>query len=162
MAPHAPAQPKEEPESPPVVDTSTTLAASAGAPRFTMVLASGSAAGGVASEGHGAGPVVGHGDDDGLGALPESAVDTRARLLRGVTPSYPSDARAEGVEAKVQLELVVSPTGSVVDVHVKRRAGHGLDEAAVVAARQFHFSPALRQGHAVGVRMSWAVDFRLD
>jgi TonB family protein len=66
------------------------------------------------------------------------------------------------VEAEVKLELVVSTTGAVESVRVVRRAGHGLDDAAVVAARQFRFSPAAKQGHAVRVRMSWSVEFRLD
>jgi protein TonB len=102
------------------------------------------------------------GAGDPQGAFSERAVDRPARLVRGETPSYPSEARAQGVEADVKLELVVSAAGTVDDVRIVRRAGHGLDEAAAVAARQFRFAPAEKDGHPVRVRMSWAVEFRLD
>jgi TonB family protein len=145
-------------------DTSTVLAAASDMPHFTLAISNGSpGAGGVATTPL-AGASTGHPDDDGdaSAAIAEQAVDSPARLVRGETPSYPSDARAEGVEAKVKLELVVSAAGRVEDVRVVRRAGHGLDEAAVSAAREFRFTPAIKHGHAVRVRMSWAVEFRLD
>ena len=42
-----------------------------------------------------------------------------------------------------------------------RRAGYGLDEAALQAIRAYRFSPALRAGHPVRVRMRWTIQFRL-
>jgi TonB family protein len=146
----------------PKADTSTVLTANETAtPRFTMVLSSGTSGAGAAASTTAA-SAGGSGDDDGSSTLAEKSVDTPARLQRGAAPNYPSEARAEGVEAEVKLELVVSATGVVENVRVVRRAGHGLDDAAVVAARQFRFSPAVKQGHAVRVRMSWSVEFRLD
>jgi protein TonB len=132
-------------------------------PRFSMAISAGQpGAGGVAlgSPDLGASPVS-HDDDAGK-VLAEGSVDTPARVVRRVTPSYPASARAEGVEAPVALELVVSASGSVEDVRIERAAGHGLDEAAARAVRQFVFSPAIKRGHPVRVRMSWVVDFRLD
>jgi len=41
------------------------------------------------------------------------------------------------------------------------RAGYGLDEAALTAIRAYRFSPAVRAGRAVPVRMRWVVQFRL-
>jgi len=41
------------------------------------------------------------------------------------------------------------------------RAGFGLDEAARQAVTRYRFSPALRDGRAVRVRMRWIVQFRL-
>jgi TonB family protein len=125
------------------------------------VLSSGTSGAGAAASTTAA-SAGGSGDDDGSSTLAEKSVDTPARLQRGAAPNYPSEARAEGVEAEVKLELVVSATGVVENVRVVSRAGHGLDDAAVVAARQFRFSPAVKQGHAVRVRMSWSVEFRLD
>jgi TonB family protein len=137
------------------------LTADGDAPRFSMVLGSGAGlASGVVSAAAG-----GHGTaaaDDDQAAVPERAVDQRARLVHGATPAYPIGAREEGVEARVQLELVVSPGGAVEQVRVLRPAGHGLDEAAMTAAHHFHFTPAMRQGRAVRVRMPWSVEFRLD
>jgi TonB family protein len=149
-------------EAPPKADTSTALTADdPETPRFTMILSSGTfGAGGIASTA--AAPAAGQADGDGSAALPEPSVDTPARLVRGTTPSYPSEARALGVEAEVMLELVVSAAGVVEDVRVARGAGHGLDDAAVRAARLFRFSPAVKEGRAVRVRMTWSVEFRLD
>jgi TonB family protein len=147
----------------PQADTSSVLTSDTTdtTPRFTLIVSAGApGAGGRAVSGSARSDVAQAGDPEG--ALPERAVDKPARLVRGETPAYPSEARAEGVEADVKLELVVSPSGTVDDVRVVRRAGHGLDEAAAVAARQFRFAPAVKDGRAVRVRMSWAVEFRLD
>jgi TonB family protein len=165
-APLSPPQAGAPTAEAPVADTSTVVKAadSREPPRFTIALSFGApGAGGLASKASpGGGHADGDADGDGSGTLSEQAVDSPARLLRGGTPSYPSEARADGVEADVKLELVVSAAGSVEDVRVVRRAGHGLDEAATLAARQFRFTPAVKHGRAVRVRMSWAVEFRLD
>jgi protein TonB len=92
--------------------------------------------------------------------LPVTSVDGRARLLHGVAPAYPAQARADGVEGTVRLELVVDASGSLESARVVRSAGHGLDEAALAAAKQFHFTPATKGGRAVRVRMGWSIDFR--
>jgi len=61
-------------------------------------------------------------------------------------PAYPDAARAAGVEGKVRVELTVDETGKVISVRVLQGLGHGLDEAALAAARQASFEPALRCG----------------
>lgn len=94
----------------------------------------------------------------------ESDVTERAKQVGGVTPSYPRDARAQGVElsAPLPFEIVVDETGHVTSAHALRHAGYGFDEAALTALRTYRFSPAIHDGHAVAVRMKWTVDFRLD
>jgi periplasmic protein TonB len=159
------------PEAAPKADTSAILTATATAPTthvptFTMAISFGApGAGGMASSAN-PNPAAGHTHDDHGDAagdtLAEQQVDAPARLLHGGTPIYPSDARSDGIEADVKLELVVSAAGKVEDVKLVRPAGHGLDEAAMIAAREYRFSPASKGGHAVRVRMSWAVQFRLD
>jgi protein TonB len=96
----------------------------------------------------------------GNAPLPATSVDGRARLLRGVAPAYPAKARADGVEGTVGLELVVDASGSLESARVVRGAGHGLDEAALAAAKEFRFTPATKGGRAVRVRMGWSIDFR--
>jgi protein TonB len=81
--------------------------------------------------------------------------------VRGAAPTYPDAARAEGIEGDVLLELIVGTSGEVETARVLRGVGHGLDEAAVRAMRQFRFAPATLGGHAVRVRMSWSMQFRL-
>jgi TonB family protein len=93
--------------------------------------------------------------------LSEQAVDTPARLVQSEVPTYPADAQADGVEADVKLEMVVSREGAVESVRAVRRSGYGLDEAAARAARRFRFAPAVKDGRPVRVRVSWTVQFRL-
>ena len=92
----------------------------------------------------------------------EQRVDTPARLVRGLAPSYPAAARANGVEGDVGLELVVDDAGVVESARVTRSVGQGLDQAALQAIRQFRFAPATKDGHPVHVRMGWSMQFRLQ
>jgi protein TonB len=61
-------------------------------------------------------------------------------------PVYTAEARSAGIEGKVRVELTVDQTGAVVSVRVLQGLGYGLDEAAVLAARQAQFEPALECG----------------
>jgi protein TonB len=79
--------------------------------------------------------------------------------LRGL---YPEQARRDGVEGDVRLELLVTADGTVTEVRVLEPAGHGFDEVAAKAARQILFRPAERGGRAVAVRIPWTLKFRLD
>jgi protein TonB len=99
---------------------------------------------------------------DASETYPESGVSSRARLLGGAPPEYPTAARTAGVEADVPLEIVVSAAGTVIDARPLQHVGYGLDEAALRAVRAFRFTPARREGREVAVRMRWVVDFRLD
>ena len=94
-------------------------------------------------------------------AFAERAVDVPARLARGEPPAYPARARADGLEADVHMELVVSRLGEVVSAQVAQPVGHGLDEAALAAARTFRFTPAVKEGRPVRARVSWTMQFRL-
>jgi protein TonB len=61
-------------------------------------------------------------------------------------PVYPEQARAEGITGKVRVELSVDEQGQVLNARVLEGLGHGLDEAALEAARAAHFEPATRCG----------------
>jgi protein TonB len=103
-------------------------------------------------------------DLPGVGSAPpidEGAVDSPARLLRGVAPSYPDAARGGGIEGDVRLEIVVGPSGVVESARVVHGVGPPLDDAALDAVRLFRFAPATKAGRAVRVRMTWTIDFRL-
>ncbi len=101
--------------------------------------------------------------EPGSDAAPLSVdgVSSPARLLGALTPSYPEGAREQDVEADVVVTIVVSRAGAVADARIVRRAGMGLDEAALEALRTARFTPAQRHGRPVAVRMPWTVSFRL-
>jgi protein TonB len=73
-------------------------------------------------------------------------------------PAYTDQARAAGVEGKVRVELTVDETGRVVNVRVLSGLGHGLDEAALSAARRATFQPAVRCGKAT--RATFTISMR--
>jgi protein TonB len=127
-------------------------------PRFTIALGGGAAGARGAVAPGGTGPAR----EAGSSLVSEDAVDVRARLVRGLPPTYPAAARADGVEGDVVLELVVGVSGGVESARVVRGVGHGLDEAAVRAADAFRFAPASKDSAPVRVRMLWPVQFRLQ
>jgi periplasmic protein TonB len=64
-------------------------------------------------------------------------------------PAYSERARAAGVEGKVRVEISVDERGRITNARVLQGLGHGLDEAALEAARRASFDPATRCGKAV-------------
>lgn len=62
---------------------------------------------------------------------------------------YTAQARAEGVEGKLKLRLTIAANGSVSRVDVMESVSAEMDAAAIAAAKQWRFKPALACGHAV-------------
>ena len=129
----------------------------------------GSGSGGGAGTGSGAG--VGAGTGSGIGAgsgggegggpyRPGAGIDPPS-LEREVKALYTDEARRQGIEGDVVLEIVVRRDGSVGDVRVRRSLDRGLDQRAIDAVRQWRFSPAHRHGVAVDVIVEVAVAFKL-
>jgi TonB family protein len=75
--------------------------------------------------------------------------------------TYPPDALAQKLEANVGLELLIDENGKVTDANVVAPAGHGFDEAAVAAAKQFTFEPARKGGVAVPSSVQFTYEFHL-
>ena len=70
-------------------------------------------------------------------------------ILAKPSPVYTEEARKLGIEGEILVEVVFQATGQVKTVRVLKGLGHGLDEAALRAAEQIRFKPALEEGHAV-------------
>lgn len=75
-------------------------------------------------------------------------------------PAYTDAARAAGVEGKVRVELTVDENGQVISVRVLSGLGHGLDEAALAAARAATFEPALRCGKPTRATFTISMRFK--
>ena len=78
-----------------------------------------------------------------------------------VRPQYTDDARAAGVEGKVRVEITINKNGEVTAARVVSSLGHGLDEAAVTAAKRMTFSPATRCGKPVESKFNISIRFGL-
>lgn len=86
---------------------------------------------------------------------------TSPRLVSEVKPHYPSDAMRAGITGTVVLEGVVQVDGTVSDVHVVRPLDSRLDAEAVNAFKGWRFSPGLKDGQAVAVRVTTEMTFTM-
>jgi TonB family protein len=69
-----------------------------------------------------------------------------AEIISKPVPNYTAEARAQRIEGEVLLEVVFEASGKLRVLRVVRGLGHGLDDAAVHAAEQIRFKPALKDG----------------
>ena len=70
-------------------------------------------------------------------------------ILSKPNPVYTDEARKLGIEGEVLLDVVFLASGQIKVEGVSKGLGHGLDEAAIRAAQQIRFKPALQDGRAV-------------
>ncbi|HMJ15188.1 MAG TPA: TonB-dependent receptor [Polyangiaceae bacterium] len=80
------------------------------------------------------------------------------RILRFVAAARPAEASDR--EVAVLLELTIDEQGHVAEAAVTESAGEAFDSAALEAARKFDFSPALRAGEPVRVKLAYRYVFR--
>ena len=92
----------------------------------------------------------------------DNEVDTKPRRTSGSTASYPDNAPKlkSGDSASVSLEFVVSENGEVAEVKVIESAGKVIDEAVTAAIRSWKYSPGVKKGTKVKVRMPFRQTFR--
>ena len=121
----------------------------------------GTGSGSGSGTGSGLGP--GYGGGTGGGAFRPGAGITLPRVLREVKPQYTADAMRAKVQGSVWLECIVMPDGSVGEVKVTRSLDpiFGLDQEAIKAARNWRFSPGMRQGQPVPVIITIELTFTL-
>jgi TonB family protein len=62
---------------------------------------------------------------------------------------YSAAARAEGIEGRLVLKLVIGADGSVRDVEVVSGVDPALDASAIATVKRWRFKPAMRCGRPV-------------
>ncbi len=77
-------------------------------------------------------------------------------------PDYPQFARELGYQGELLLTVIVNTDGQPTDIQVTKPAGLGLDEKAVEAVRGWRFSPGMKDGNPVAVRLSVEIAFHLQ
>jgi TonB family protein len=71
-------------------------------------------------------------------------------ILAKPKPVYSAEALKMNIEGEVLLDVIFPASGGEVHVNrIVKGLGHGLDEAAVRAAEQIKYKPALSNGHPV-------------
>jgi TonB family protein len=129
---------------------------SGGAKGVKGTVASADFGSGVATAGHG---VHGTVQQSGFGAqqpvqkvaktVTVDAPTTGVEILSKPTPVYTQEARDLKLEGQVLLDILFTADGRVQVQRVVRGLGHGLDEAAQVAASKMRFKPAMKNGQSV-------------
>jgi TonB family protein len=82
------------------------------------------------------------------------------RLIRKVSPSYPVEAKQQGIEGTVRLHAVIGVDGNVQSVQPVS-GPEPLVAAAVVAVREWRYGPTLFEGRRIPVQEDIRFVFRL-
>ena len=82
------------------------------------------------------------------------------RLLRRVSPSYPVDAKEQGIEGTVRLHAVISADGNVQSLQPVS-GPELLVAAAITAVREWRYGPTLFEGRRIPVQDDIKLVFRL-
>lgn len=96
--------------------------------------------------------VTGHGTD-GV---------TAPVVMSRVNPTYPEQARKNGIFGIVILATDIDENGDVTDARVLKGLPDGLDQSAIDAVRQWKFRPATKDGKPVATTFNLTINFRLD
>jgi TonB family protein len=98
----------------------------------------------------------------GLGKLDEVGGDVTAPVpIYKPEPAYTKEARAAKLQGSDVFWMVVDASGGVADIGLLRGLDKGLDENAIATLRTWKFSPALKKGKPVPVKVMVEVAFRL-
>jgi TonB family protein len=87
--------------------------------------------------------------------------DTPLEVVSKPRPIYTNEARSRKIEGEVVLEVIFDSAGTLQVLRVLRSLGHGLDEAAIDAARKINFKPARRDGKPIDYTALLHIVFQL-
>jgi len=84
-------------------------------------------------------------------------------VKNGFTPTYPRLARRYGYEGRVELKVLVSVAGKVIQVDIHKSSGYAiLDKSAIRQIKEIPFSPALsKKGSPIESVVIQGLDFNL-
>ncbi|MDR0965807.1 MAG: TonB family protein [Myxococcales bacterium] len=94
--------------------------------------------------------------------VPPARVTTLPKVTHKVSGNYPEAARRAGIEGQVVLRLRIGAQGQVLSARVLESAGHGFDEAALAAMKQFRFQPGTVDGAAIATDITYTFMFLMD
>src|SRR5215467_4191905 len=85
---------------------------------------------------------------------------TPPQIVRRFDPQYSSAGRQVAPDSAVILDAVILEDGSPKIIKVIQSLNWELNEIAINALKQWKFSPAMKDGRAVKVRMDIAIRFQ--
>ena len=75
---------------------------------------------------------------------------------------YPEQAKNEGIEGKVILEILIDGNGNVRKATLIDGPGYGLNKAALEWIKKFKFEPAYIGDREVAVVVQYGINFVLE
>jgi TonB family protein len=85
----------------------------------------------------------------------EALVKQKVKLVKMVKPAYPPEAKKQGIEGLVKIDVIISKEGEVSEA-TATSGPEALREAALAAVRQWRYTPP-----GVDVKMTVTVNFQL-
>ena len=91
------------------------------------------------------------------------AVDVQPTMEAQPPVIYPDSAKAAGVEGKVRVKVLIDKQGNVREAVVEKGSGTnvGFEEAALTAAKQATWKPAMVKDKPVAIWVSYEIKFQL-
>jgi protein TonB len=83
-------------------------------------------------------------------------------VVKRIEPVYPELARKAGMEGRVIVKVWIDRKGKVKDVVILKGATEVLNEAAIKAAKQWEFTPAMMKHGPVDVWSTLTFNFKLS
>jgi TonB family protein len=87
-------------------------------------------------------------------------VQKKAKVLDAPAAAYPDEARTAKANGEVRLRLVLAADGTVKNIFPMKSLPHGLTQAAIDAARQIKFTPAVRERKPVSQFETLSYEFK--
>jgi periplasmic protein TonB len=92
----------------------------------------------------------------------EYLITSMPELKSDVRVPYPPEARKQGIQGAVIMNLLIDESGMVREVSLVEGPHPELNAAAMTAARGFQFTPAMIQKKPVAVRIRYVYRFVLE
>lgn len=83
------------------------------------------------------------------------------KILSPYRPEYTNEASSNGISGTVVLLVVFNPNGKIGDIFVVKPLQYGLTESAIVAAKQIHFAPEMRDAEPTATIKLISYSFRV-
>lgn len=88
-------------------------------------------------------------------------VDKEPGLVKNAMPVYPEEALKSGLEGTVYVKICVSTEGKVMDAVIQKSDDEIFNQASLDAAKQFQFTPAVKDGTPVSVWVTVPFKYKL-
>lgn len=99
----------------------------------------------------------------GVGVFELAEVDSVPQAIVQMRPFYPAHARRRRIEGEVTVLFTVNTQGQTSDIRVVASTPEDVfTEAATRAVNRWRFTPAMKDGEPVAVRVRQAIRFRME